>query len=44
MRNGATTGTGNAPGVAFVTEYQLADARGYWPLGAKAFAPGVTEP
>lgn len=44
VRSGFITGTGNAPGVAPVTEYQFADAFGYWPVGAKGFAPGVTEP
>jgi hypothetical protein len=38
------TGTGNAPGVAPVIEYQFAEAFGYRPLGASGFAPGVTEP
>ena len=36
--------TGNAPGVAPVIEYHWADARGYWPVGASGFAPGVTVP
>ena len=38
------TGTGTAPGVAAVTAYQLADALGYWPVGASGLAPGVTVP
>lgn len=38
------TGTGNAPGVAPVIEYQFADAFGYCPDGASGFAPGVTVP
>ena len=44
IRAGFDTGTGNAPGVAPVIEYQLADAFGYCPAGASWFAPGVTLP
>ena len=36
--------TGNAPGVAPVWEYQLADPCGYTPEGACGFAPGVVPP
>src|SRR5262245_15283020 len=43
-RPGFDTGTGNAPGVAPVIEYQFADALGYCPAGASGFAPGVTVP
>src|SRR5258707_4990871 len=44
LRPGFDTGTGNAPGVAPVIEYQFADAFGYCPDGASGFAPGVTVP
>ena len=38
------SGTGTAPGVAPVSRCHSADGRGYCPLGARAFVPGVTVP